>query len=60
MSSEANRKAVKKYNHDKVDMITVRVPKGEKANIIALAKRNGESVNGMIIRLLRSEMETDK
>ncbi len=60
MSSEANRKAVKKYNHDKVDMITVRVPKGEKAKIIALAKRNGESVNGMIIRLLRSEMETDK
>ena len=52
MSSEANRKAVKKYNHDKVDMITVRVPKGEKAKIIALAKRNGESVNGMIIRLL--------
>ena len=60
MSSEANRKAVKKYNHDKVDMITVCVPKGEKAKIIALAKRNGESVNGMIIRLLRSEMETDK
>ena len=60
MSSEANRKAVKKYNHDKVDMITVRVPKGEKAKIIALAKRNGESVNGMIIRLLQSEMETDK
>ena len=60
MSSEANRKAVKKYNHDKVDMITVRVPKGEKAKIIALAKRNGESVNGMIIRVLRSEMETDK
>ncbi len=60
MSSEANRKAVKKYNHDKVDMITVRVPKGEKAKIIVLAKRNGESVNGMIIRLLRSEMETDK
>ena len=60
MSSEANRKAVKKYNHDKVDMISVRVPKGEKAKIIALAKRNGESVNGMIIRLLRSEMETDK
>ena len=60
MSSEANRKAVKKYNHDKVDMITVRVPKGEKAKIIALAKRNGESVNGMFIRLLRSEMERDK
>ena len=60
MSSEANRKAVKKYNHDKVDMITVRIPKGEKAKIIALAKRNGESFNGMIIRLLRSEMETDK
>ena len=57
MSSEANRKAVKKYNHDKVDMITVRVPKGEKAKIIALAKRNGESMNGMIVRLIREEME---
>lgn len=60
MSTDAKKRAVKKYNHDKVDMITVRVPKGEKAKIIALAKRNGESVNGMIIRLLRSEMETDK
>ena len=57
MSSEANRKAVKKYNHDKVDMITVRVPKGEKARIAAFAQANGESMNGMIVRLIREEME---
>ena len=59
MSSEANRKAVKKYNHDKVDMITVRVPKGEKAKIIALAKRNGESVNGFINRAIDETMSRD-
>ena len=37
------------------DSFLVRVPKGRKATIEELAKEKGESVNGMINRLLREE-----
>ena len=57
MSNESIRKAVDKYNREKVEMITLRVPKGEKARIAAFAQANGESMNGMIVRLIREEME---
>ena len=57
MSNEPIRKAVGKYNREKVEMITLRVPKGEKARIAAFAQANGESMNGMIVRLIREEME---
>ena len=57
MSNESIRKAVGKYNREKVEMITLRVPKGEKAKIAAFAQTNGESMNGMIVRLIREEME---
>ena len=57
MSNESIRKAVGKYNREKVEMITLRVPKGEKARIAAFAQANGESMNGMIVRLIRVEME---
>ena len=57
MSNESIRKAVGKYNREKVEMITLRVPKGEKARIAAFAQANDESMNGMIVRLIREEME---
>ena len=57
MSNESIRKAVGKYNREKVEMITLRVPKGEKARIATFAQANGESMNGMIVRLIREEME---
>ena len=57
MSSEARRKAVKKYNKEKCDQIKVRVPKGDRAKIAAYAKTNNESMNGMIVRLIQEEME---
>ena len=57
MSNESIRKAVGKYNREKVEMITLRVPRGEKAKIAAFAQANGESMNGMIVRLIREEME---
>ena len=57
MSNESIRKAVGKYNREKVEMITLRVPKGEKARIAAFAQAIGESMNGMIVRLIREEME---
>lgn len=45
------------YNEKAYDRISVTVPKGQKAMIEAAAKRNGESVNGMINRLLQLEIE---
>ena len=57
MSSEARRKAVKKYNQEKCDLIKIRVPKGEREKIAAFARSHEESMNSMIVRLIRAEME---
>ena len=40
-----------KANYDRINLV---VPKGRKADIEALAKANGESVNGFINGLLRA------
>ena len=44
-----------RYNAKAYDQLPVRVPKGRKATVEELAKEKGESVNGMINRLLREE-----
>lgn len=54
MSYEYNKKYADKYL-GKLEGLTVRVPKGRKATVEALAAARGESVNGMINRLLRME-----
>jgi len=58
--TEAKRRANKKWNDanmtTKYDRISVLVPKGRKQAIEAHAKSNGESVNGMVNRLVRAEM----
>ena len=53
--TKATMKAVDKYVKNNYDSFLVRVPKGRKATIEEQAKENGESVNGMINRLLREE-----
>ena len=53
--TKATMKAVDKYVKNNYDSFLVRVPKGRKATIEELAKEKGESVNGMINRLLREE-----
>ena len=45
-----------KYNAAAYEDIRVRVPKGEKERIKAYAEQRGESVNGLIWRLLEREM----
>ena len=55
--SESQKKAVKKYNEKAYDEIKVRVSKGRKEIIQAAADRNGESVNGLINRLIAAELE---
>ena len=51
--SKASMKAVDKYVKNNYDSFLIRVPKGRKATIEACAKIQGESVNGLINRLLR-------
>ena len=45
-----------KYNASAYEDIRVRVPKGTKDQIKAYAESKGESVNGLIWRLLEKEM----
>ncbi len=55
--SEAVDRAIKKYEQEKVERVGFRVPKGQKAVIQEYAKSKGESLSGLVNRLLREEME---
>jgi len=52
-SYEYNKEYAKKYL-GKLDEIKVRIPKGRKATVEALAAERGQSVNGLINELLRA------
>lgn len=54
--SEAQKKAVKKYNEKSYDEIKVRVKKGSKDIIQNYAESRNETVNRMINRLLENEI----
>lgn len=54
--SEAQKKAVKKYNEKSYDEIKLRVKKGNKDLIQKHAESNNETVNGMLNRLLENEI----
>lgn len=54
--SEAQKKAVKKYNEKAYDEIKIRVKKGNKEIIQTHAESINETVNGMINRLLENEI----
>lgn len=54
--SEAQKKAVKKYNEKAYDEIKVRVKKGNKDIISKHATQNNETINSMINRLLETEI----
>lgn len=54
--SEAQKKAVKKYNEKAYDELKVRVKKGTKEIIQKHAEKKKETVNGMINRLLDEEI----
>lgn len=44
------------YNEKAYDRISVTIPKGQKQAVEAHAKSKGESVNGLINALLRTDM----
>ena len=54
--SEAQKKAVKKYNEKSYDEIKLRVRKGNKEVIQKYAESKNETVNRMINRLLENEI----
>lgn len=57
--SDARLRANKKYQQEKLDNITFRVPKGEKESIQEHAKTQGESTNAFIYRAVKETMQRD-
>lgn len=58
--SEAQKKAVAKYNSANYEQILVRVAKGEKERMAVHAEAQGESLNAFINRAIIYTMEQDK
>ena len=58
-ASEAQKRAIAKWQKEKVDEVKFRVPKGERALIQEHAKEQGESTTAFIKRAIREAMERD-
>ena len=56
-SSEALKRAKKKWESEKVEQLTVRVKKGKRQTIDDCAAKNHESVNRMLNRLIDEELK---
>ena len=59
-ASKAQQKAVSKYMKINYDEIKIRIPKGQKEVVQAFAQERGESVNGLIWKLLQDAMGVEK
>ena len=57
--SEAQRRAVAKYNAANYDRVELRLEKGQKALTKAHAETRGESLNAFINRAITETMERD-
>lgn len=55
-ASKAQQRAVAKYMAANYDEIKIRVPKGRRADFDAYAKSQGDSVNGLVNRLMRDSL----
>ena len=58
-SSEAMKRAVKKYDKEKIDRVAMRVPKGKKDIIQEHAEKQGESLNAFLNRAVDETMARD-
>lgn len=56
MTTEAQKKANRKYELEKTENIRIRVPIGKKELIQQCAKLNNESINRMVNRLIDEEL----
>ena len=59
MTTEAQRKAIEKYNREKLDHLHIRLPKGKKDIISKHAATRGESVNAFVNRAIDQAIESD-
>ena len=57
--TEAQRRAVAKYNAKAYERIEMKVKKGEKAVIVAHAETMGETLNKFLNRAVKETMEND-
>lgn len=57
--SEAQRKAVAKFNAANYDRIELRVDKGQKQALKAHAESRGETLNGFVNRAIHETLERD-
>lgn len=60
IKSDAQRRAVAKYNSANYDRIELRVDKGSKDIIKAHAEQLGESLNGFVNRAIDETIQRDK
>ena len=58
-ATEAQKKAVAKWQREKTEEFKFRVPIGEKTRIQEHAKAQGESANAFIYRAVKETMERD-
>ena len=58
--SDAQRRAVAKYNAANYDRIEIKVPKGDKEIIAQAAAAAGQSVNAFINEAIKTRMEQHK
>ena len=58
-SSDATRRAVGKYQKEKVDTIAYRVPKGEKSRLKEIATQAGLSLNAFIDTAVKEKIEKE-
>lgn len=51
--TEAGKRATMKYVKENYDRLNIKVPKGRRATVEAVAKSQGESINGLVNRFFR-------
>ena len=59
MTSDAQKRATRKYIEEKLDEFKVRLPKGEKERIRAHASQCGESMNEFFARAVNETIQRD-
>ena len=58
--SEAQKRAVAKYNNANYDKLTVRIKKGQRDILKAHAEEQGESLNGWIVSAIKAKLKQEK
>jgi len=57
--SEAQKRAVARYNNANYDKLTVRIKKGQRDILKAHAEEQGESLNGWIVSAIKAKLKQD-